>query len=228
MSEEARKDPGGPSRPPDRPWALFGGSFDPVHRGHLHAARAAREAFGLDEVVFVPAAQPPHKPSRRLAAGRHRLAMIELALGELGFGRASAIELDRGGRSYTIDTARALPAELRRPARSLHLILGADNLAGLAQWREVEELLALVRPIVVARGAELDRGLDELSGRLSERALERLARGRVDAPPVDVSSTGVRRALLAGRDPGAALPDGVLEYARAHGIYGFGAPAPPP
>src|SRR5437773_7216660 len=91
---------------------ILGGSFDPIYAGHLHAARAALSAFGLDLVVFVPAAEPPHKPSRRLARGADRLAMVELAIsGEPRF-RASAIELERGGRSYTIDTVRDLPRKL--------------------------------------------------------------------------------------------------------------------
>jgi len=210
-------------------WGLFGGSFDPVHRGHLYAARVAREHFGLADVLFVPARRSPHKLDRMLADGRDRLAMLAIALRELGFGRIAGVELERPGPSYTIDTVRDLPTLLQAPEDlGVYLILGADNLGALDTWRGVEELLQLVQPVVVARGERMRALLAELAGRLSPAALERLEAGLVDVAPVDISSTGVRRALAAGRDPGDDLPAGVMEYVRARGIYGFERPASEP
>jgi nicotinate-nucleotide adenylyltransferase len=201
---------------------LFGGSFDPVHRGHVHAARAARDEFRLDGVVFVPAARPPHKPGRALASGADRMAMLALALdGERGFA-ASDLELTRAGPSYTFDTvvevARRVPAQA-----ALHLVLGADNLSGLSAWYRAEELLARVQPIVVHREGDLDVLLAELAGKLSARSLARLAAGLVRLPPVSCSSSDVRAALAAGRVPEEDLPRGVGDYIRARGLYGIDA-----
>jgi nicotinate (nicotinamide) nucleotide adenylyltransferase len=143
------------SAPPERV-GLFGGSFDPIHAGHLHAARAARTAFGLDRVVFVPANQSPYKPTRRLAPGPDRLEMLRLALrGEPGF-EVSDLELERQGPSYTIDTVRALRGSLGLAAdASIHLILGSDVLDGLAGWREARALLEAVQPVVVHRAGPM-------------------------------------------------------------------------
>src|SRR5262245_7482462 len=94
--------PGGSRGRRPRRIGFFGGSFDPVHIGHLHVAREAQRAFALDRVVFVPAAQPPHKPGRRLASGEHRVRMLELAIGDTPGWSVSTLELERGGTSYTI------------------------------------------------------------------------------------------------------------------------------
>jgi len=207
---------------------LYGGSFDPVHVGHMHVARSARQHAALDELLFVPARRPPHKPGRRLASGEHRMAMLELALEGLGFGLVTDLELRRSGPSYTIDTVRALSGEAPGAAPGLVeqlagarlvLILGSDNLAGLPEWREVEELLTRVDPIVIARGERHEEWLAGLRGRLPEALIERLAAGFLDLPPVPISSTALRAALARGEDPGDELPRGVLEYARRHGVY---------
>lgn len=204
---------------------VLGGSFDPVHAGHLGAARLARRAFELDHVVFVPAARPPHKPGCRLAAGEHRLAMLARALrGEPGTSSWD-VELRREGPSFTVDTLRELVRRRGHPG-GLHLIVGRDNLAGLPSWREVEEVLALAQPVVVQRGgdpAALERALARLEGRLSGAALARLQAGLVREAPPAVAATELRSRLARGEDPGADLPPGVWEYARSRGIYG-GAP----
>ena len=169
----------------DRPRriGLLGGSFDPIHRGHLHAAGVAQAAFGLDRVVFVPAARPPHKAGRALTAGAHRLAMVHLAIAGRPEWSASDLELRRPGPSYTLDTVRALPHEVGEPPDAqVFLILGSDSLAGLPGWHEVEELLRLARPIVVLRDDDGPERIDALRGALSPAALERLASGVARAP----------------------------------------------
>ena len=196
---------------------LFGGSFDPPHAGHLHVARAARERFDLDRVVFVPAAEPPHKPGRALAPGADRLAMLHLLLAGEPRCEVSDMELVRGSRSFTVDTVRALPAQLGEPAEcEIYLLLGSDNLPGLPQWREARALLERVQPVVVRREDESLALPDGLGPELRAK----LARGVLDLPPVRVSSTELREALPGAPKELRLVPAAVLEYIRAHGLYG--------
>lgn len=195
---------------------MLGGSFDPVHLGHVHVAETAAAVAGLDHVVWVPAARPPHKPDRVLADERHRLAMLELALAACERPRAHSIwsvELERVGPSYTVDTVEALSRE-RAGAGELYLLLGSDNVPGLATWREVERILRLARPLVVERTGAGREALDDLRGALGDEALERLASGWIAAPPVSASSTELRERLAADD-----LPAGVREYLERERIY---------
>jgi nicotinate-nucleotide adenylyltransferase len=200
---------------------LFGGTFDPVHSGHLHAARRALEAFDLDRVVFVPAGRSPYKLGQPLTAGEHRLAMLERAIaGEPRFS-ISAIELERAGPSYTIDTVRALPRAIgEAPDVEMYLIVGSDNLPGLPGWREVHTLLERVHPIVVHREGEPDVLLDEIERDLGQSAAAKLRAGYLRLPPVVVSSTALRAGLPSLAIGSNVLPASVLEYIRAHGLYG--------
>ena len=197
---------------------LFGGTFDPVHLGHLHVARTALEAFNLDGVLFVPAARSPHKADPTSASSADRLAMLQLALaGEPRFA-LSDLELRRGAPSFTADTVSEL-LRLRSGLEGgeLFLILGSDNLRGLGTWRDVEAILRDTTPIVVARrGAELG-ALDGDEG-LSDQALERLRAGFLDRAPVDVAATELRDALAAGAGS-EQLPPSVWEYIQSRGIY---------
>ncbi len=198
---------------------LFGGSFDPIHRGHLHAARAARAAFGLERVLLMPAARSPHKQGGPLTPGELRAHLLEVALrGEPGL-EVSRLELERPGPSYTLDTLRALLRE--RAPRELFFVIGADNLAGLPDWRGVDELLRLARPIVVHRGGDPRARIAALAGRLAPQHLAALERGLVLEPAVEVSATELRAKLARGEDPGPDLPPGVLDEIRAHGLYGW-------
>jgi nicotinate-nucleotide adenylyltransferase len=195
---------------------VLGGSFDPPHLGHLHAARCARAAFALEHVVFVPAARPPHKPERVLAGGPERLAMLALLLEGEPDVSAWDVELARTGPSYTVDTLRELRALVPAPAR-LYLVLGEDNLADFPRWREVEEILRLAQPIVVHRGAGRPT-LPELA-ELSADARARLALGVLACPAFDASSSALRAELgaLAGEDP--RLPQRLARYLRERGLY---------
>ncbi len=197
---------------------ILGGSFDPPHLGHLHAARRAREAFALEHVVFVPAARPPHKLARALAGARERLEMLALLLeGEPDIS-VWGVELVRRGPSYTVDTLRALRALVPTPA-ALFLILGEDNLPDFPRWRAAEEILALAQPIVVHRsGAE--PVAEVAPAGLSSLARTRLALGRLACPALDLSSTEIRAELGRGADGPGRLPPRLLEYIRAHGLYG--------
>lgn len=200
---------------------IFGGSFDPPHLGHLHVARVAREFAGLQTVLLMPAARPPHKPGRRLASGEDRAAMLELVCRELeeeapGVHRVDRRELEREGPSYTILSAREILAEQGGPgAVELFLILGSDNLAGLESWRDVEELLALARPVVVPRERDLEARFEALEGRISPAALDRLRAGVVRAAPLEASSTALREGT-AGHE---SLPAPVARYIAERGLY---------
>ena len=199
--------------------ALFGGSFDPIHAGHLEVARRAREAFDLDRVILMPAARPPHKEGVTLAAPHHRLAMAALVAALEPWLAVSDLELLRAGPSYTYDTLVALPAAVGEPEGvERWFILGSDNLAGLADWYRAGELLALARPIVVLRDErdwQVDRGRFE---RLGPGVWERLRAGRLDLPPHPGRARRIRAALARGEESPQLLP-AVSEYIRREGLY---------
>lgn len=187
----------------------------------MHVARAALGAFDLERVVFVPAAQAPHKPGRPSASDRDRVAMLHLALaGEPRF-EVSPIELRRGGVSFTIDTVRDLPVELGLPSDvELYLILGSDNLPGLPHWHRVRELLERVQPVVVHRAGDPDRLLDDLRATLGDSAWARLKAGYLRLPPVAVSSTELRSTLHSPASESLEIPPAVRAYIRTQGLYG--------
>lgn len=202
---------------------IYGGSFDPVHNGHLHVARVARERLGLDGLLWVPAARPPHKPLKRLASEADRLVMLELALAGDERAWISTLEFERSGPSYTFDTLRELPARAGlRPDCELFLVLGWDNLRGLERWHRVGEVLSLAQPVVVWRDGGDEAVLAHLRATLSPQAFARLESGFVRAPASPESSTQVRARLERGEWPVEALPAAVLEYIRSQGVYGGG------
>jgi len=207
--------------PGPRRIGLFGGSFDPVHAGHLHAARVARDRFALDRVVFVPAYRSPYKPGRTPAPGADRLRMVEIAIrGERAF-ETSDLELARGGPSYTIDTVRDLPRALAEPADcELYLVIGSDNLPGLAGWREARALLERVQPIVVHRDGEPDALLDALATELGPDLARKIERGYLRLPPFVASSTDARAALSGAGGAETVIPAAVLAYIQERGLYG--------
>jgi nicotinate-nucleotide adenylyltransferase len=183
--------------------AIFGGTFDPIHSAHLIVAREALEHFALDEVLFVPAANPPHKSNAGMAPYEHRLRMVELA--SSGEPRFVASDLEKGeGRSYSILTIEKLRAS--RPDDELFFLIGADAFSEITTWRRWEDVVAAVTFLVVTRpghdytippGARVER-------------LETLA--------LPVSSSDVRAKLAAGETP-EELPPEVLDYIEARGLY---------
>ena len=200
---------------------IFGGSFDPVHLGHLLVAECCREQARLDRVLFVPAAVPPHKQDRRLAPGDHRLAMLGLATGGNPAFGVLDVELARGGVSWTIDTLRAIGAE--RPADRLYLILGPDALAGLPSWRDPAGILALAEPIAVERS-----GVDDvarivqapaLRALVGEAGVERVLATVVRCPAIGIRSTDLRAAVSEGHSIRYRTPAAVERYIATHGLY---------
>jgi nicotinate-nucleotide adenylyltransferase len=197
---------------------LFGGSFDPIHAGHVAPVRDARAAVGLDRVLYLPTARPPHKPGREFAPPWRRFAMVELALLDEEGLYASARELTPDREVYTIDTVEALAAEL--PEAELHLIVGSDSLAELDTWRRWRELIERVRLVAVVRpGFEPEAiapGLPpELRARLDAGAIRFVARR-----PLPWSATALRAAFARGDEPPAgALHPRVLDYIRKYRLY---------
>jgi nicotinate-nucleotide adenylyltransferase len=195
---------------------LFGGSFDPIHRGHLEPVRAACDVLGLDRVLYLPTANPPHKPRRAQAPPWARFAMVELALlsEERLFASAHELTLDRP--AYTVETLEHFQREL--PGADLHLIVGGDSFADLAQWVRFREIPKLARLVVLARP-----GWDLAAGRLDPEVAE-LAHGErvrlLDQPPVEVSSTRIRSLLAAGEPlPAGAVPELVVRYIAKYDLY---------
>ena len=192
---------------------LLGGTFNPVHEGHLSIAREALRLFALDAVWFIPCAVPPHKPAHNLASNEDRLAMLRLALaGEPRFA-ALSIEFDRPGKSYTVDTVRALQA--LHPGDGFVFIIGADTLPELHTWHQPLELLSLVRIVTLARpGFVPDAVALQLPPPWPARLLADLRTG----DPLDVSSRDVRAKIAAGQ-PLSLVPEPVQRYIQEHNLY---------
>lgn len=199
---------------------LLGGSFNPPHHGHLAMARAAKEALGLDRVILIPAARPPHKPtSQDMASPHDRLTMTRAAAAEQGL-EVSPIELERIGPSYTIDTVREL--QRLHPDDTFFFIIGGDTLGELPTWREAARLLGEVRFVVVNRpGYDLDAGLATIASAFGEDAARDIRGHVVTMPPHPVSSTEVRRRIREDA-PGwrDLVPAGVAAVIDAERLYG--------
>ena len=203
---------------------LFGGSFDPVHYGHLLLAECCREQCRLDRVWFLPAAVPPHKQDRQLSDAQVRIDMLELAVaGHEAFG-VSRYEIDRGGVSYTIDTL----TELRqRHGADVEMtwVIGSDMVPELPGWHRAGELLEMARIQIVARSPwdqRMSEILERLIGPLSPDQVQRLAGCVVAGPRVDISSSQVRRRMAEGKSVRFLTPEAVGAYLAEFGIYGEG------
>ena len=192
---------------------ILGGTFDPIHHGHLVIAEEAREALGLERVLLVPAAAPPHKPDRPVTSPAHRLAMAELAIAGNPALAVSTIEVERGGASYTVETLEALAADgIADP----WFILSAEALAGFPAWRRPDRILELCRLAVVPRGAHETLG----AAWVREHFPGREARVTfLPGPLLPISGSVVRRRAAAGRSIRYLVPDAVARYIADHGLY---------
>ncbi len=197
---------------------ILGGSFDPIHLGHLAVAEAARDQLDLDRVLFVPAALPPHKSDRVLAPQRDRVAMLELAIRDNPAFDVCRVELDRGGTSYTLDTLLHLKQTLGPSAR-LHFLIGADSAVELHTWHEPRRLLSLARFVVVPRpGIDLSR-LTAMGRALGRSSLSRLMGSVLDTPEIGISSTDIRERVARGRSIRYLVPESVRRHIGRRGLY---------
>ena len=199
---------------------ILGGSFNPVHLGHLILAQDALETFDLDTVLFVPCDQPPHKPAAGLAAPEHRVAMLEAALaGSLQF-EACDLEIRRGGTTYSIDTVRNLIAS--RPNDELVFIIGSDTLAELHLWKDVRELLRLCRFVTLARPGFDLKAMTEKNLNLEPELARDLLANVAIGHQVDISSSDIRHRAAEGMRIRYLVPDAVEMYITEHGLYHMG------
>jgi len=208
---------------------LFGGSFNPIHFGHLRAAEEVREALALDLVYFIPAALPPHKPNDRLAPPDHRLRMVQLATKGNRHFMVSDVELRRGGRSFTIDTVRNFNETMRgRP--EFFLLVGMDQFAELETWKECQELARSCNIVVHTRHREGH----EPAAKVSLAALNRFGYVKDDDHYVHpsshtlsfvtttflpISATLIRDKLARHLSIRYLLPNDVADYIERHGLY---------
>ncbi len=190
---------------------VFGGSFDPVHFGHLFLAEYCREACELDEVLFIPAGQPPHKSGQRLTPPEHRLEMLRLAIANNPGFSISDVEIKRDGPSYTVDTLAELKEQ--RPDANLFLLMGADMLADFPTWREPTRICELASLAVVARADQAALDWSVMDGvTTADRQAEFIS---VKMPRMDISSTEIRERVFAGMSIRYRTPDAVMDYIHA-------------
>jgi nicotinate-nucleotide adenylyltransferase len=203
----------------DRRVGILGGTFDPIHYGHLVIAEEVRESLSLDRILFVPAAMPPHKLGLHISSAEARAAMVELAIaGNPAFAMCRA-ELEREGPSYTADTLATLAAEAAREgvARELFFILSTEALAGLPAWHDPDRILALSRLAVVPRPGTPLPSRPELEARFGVGADRILA---VETVPLAHSASAVRARAAAGRSIRYLVPPAVEKYICEQRLYG--------
>lgn len=197
---------------------IFGGSFSPVHFGHLLLAEHAREQLSLDEVWFVPAATPPHKLDQPLASDDDRVAMLQMAIAGNEAFSVCPLELERGGVSYTVDTLREIRGLV--PDADLFLLIGGDTLADFSTWRSPEEICQLAAPAVMRRPGSPEPDWRVLASYCSAERLASFAGNLVDVPGIGLSSTEIRRRCAAGKTIRYQTPRAVEMYIETKRLFG--------
>ena len=194
---------------------VMGGTFDPIHHGHLVAASEVASMFELDEVVFVPTGEPWHKPAaQQVSPAEHRYLMTVVATASNPRFTVSRVDIDRPGPTYTIDTLRDLKAA--RPEAELFFITGADAMAQILSWKDIQELWSLAHFVGVTRPGHV---------------LENMGREDVslmEVPAMAISSTDCRRRVAEGKPVWYLVPDGVVQYIAKHRLYAAGRNIPDP
>lgn len=201
---------------------LFGGSFDPIHLGHLVLAECCREQCALDRVIFLPAAVPPHKKGQSRTPGDARAEMIELAIAGNESFELSRYELDRGGVNYTVDSLTHVREQ--HPDAELFLLVGADMFYDLPNWREARRIVEMAIPAVARRPGSPELDYSHLAPLVSPERLEVFLRYQVDMPAIAIRATDLRNRAAAGRSLRYQTPRAVEMYIRTHGLYRAEAP----
>ena len=183
---------------------ILGGTFNPIHLGHLIIAEEIRERLRLNEVIFIPSLIPPHKSDTGLLSSQHRYEMLALAIEDNPCFKVSSIELERQGRSYSIDTLRRL--RKKRPKDSFIFIIGADSSSELDKWKDIKDIFKLAQFVVVPRPGYEIKAVPE-GVRI------------VDIPTIGISSTGIRRRLEEGRSIRYLVPETAREYISKNSLY---------
>lgn len=193
---------------------VFGGTFDPIHLGHLVAGQEVCSRLDLEKVLFVPTGVPPHKLNEQITAVEHRLAMVELAIASNPCFELSRVDVDRPGPSYTVDTLQLLLAQWPSSTKP-YFIMGLDSLAEITTWHRPERLIQLCRLAVVGRPGynadltELEAALPGISSRIE----------CVPMPWLEISSTDLQRRVRQGISIKYLVPEAVEKYIYQHGLY---------
>ncbi len=195
---------------------ILGGTFNPVHHGHLLLAEHARETLGLARFYLMPSGRPPHKRETDLAPALDRLAMVEAAVRDDPALEPLDLEVRRDGTTFTIETLRALQ---QQGFRRIHFLIGADSVPDLPGWRGAPDFLDLADFVTVRRGSEENDVFESVRGRLDPEVVERLRRSALDSPRIDISASEIRRRVAAGRSIRYQVPESVREYIEARGLY---------
>jgi nicotinate-nucleotide adenylyltransferase len=196
---------------------LLGGSFDPVHYGHLLLAECCREQCRLDAVWFLPAAVPPHKQDRELTPAAERIEMLELAIAGNPVLSVCRYETDRGGVNYTVDTLTHFHAEA--PSREMFFLVGADMLLDLPHWRNAARVCELAVPVVVRRPGSGPIDFDCLHEIASPEQIELIRRHQVEMPEIGISGTDLRQRVSQNQSIRYRVPRAVEMYIETHRLY---------
>ena len=189
---------------------IFGGTFDPIHTGHLIIAEFVRDALKLDQILFMPTNVPPHKNPTDITDASMRLEMTDLAIKENKHFKVSSYEIDKGGISYTVDTLQYLRDNLGLKNQDTFLLIGADSLLDLESWHRPDRIVNLCRIVVVRRpGCRFDDSINLYAKEILE----------IDAPLLDISSTEIRRRVKSGLSIRYLVPENVAKFIFDHGLY---------
>ena len=198
--------------------ALYGGTFNPIHHGHLIVARAVLEHFGLNRVVFLPSATPPHKHAEDLCDAVHRESMVKLGIeGEPGF-EFSDFDLRRDGPSYTIETINHFRRELG-PETELFWVIGADSLSELSAWMRIQDLVEACHVVTAVRPGWREPPWDDLRHALTEDHIKALQGGILHTPLIGISATDIRERVGAGKSVRFLIPENVRAHIERHQLY---------
>lgn len=196
---------------------IMGGTFDPIHQGHLVTAETARSEFDLQKVVFVPSGQPPHKKGLLISDKEHRYIMTILATAANPYFEVSRTEIDRPGESYAIDTVRYIRSKMQ-PNSELYFITGADAIMEIVTWKDVEELFQNCTFIAATRpGFNLSEMNKKLQKKLSKSNLEKII--PLEVPAMAISSTDIRERVRAKRTIKYLLPESVENFIQKNDLY---------
>ncbi len=194
---------------------ISGGTFDPIHLGHLIVAECVREKYGLDRVIFIPAGMPPHKDHKLISAAVHRLEMVKASIAGNPYFNVSEIELARAGTTYTVDTLREMKSI--HPAAKLFFITGADVVPDLARWKEPRNLFSLCEVIAVLRPGFKKAAFLKEAQRLKD--LYGAVIHTDEQPLIGISSTGVRNRVREGKSIRYLVTEPVEKYISGKGLY---------
>lgn len=193
---------------------IMGGTFDPIHLGHLATAESVRESLALQKILFIPAANPPHKTEKKITSSIHRLKMVELAIESNPDFEISTIEIERHGLSYSLLTIEELQARFDRS--ELFFITGADAVNELSTWYRAKDLIQACHFVAATRGGSM---LDWISIEEFFGSAVRERIHEIQTPSLEISSTDIRNRVASGRSIRYLVPDSVAEYIAREGLY---------